>query len=238
VTGAGLGGVQSSMVMSFRFALPAVIAAAAFGAAHASAAPRTITVQGTGIVTTVPNEAQFSFGVSVTAPSAKTALTANARRMNALIAAIKALGIPPAAIQTAEISLTPNTNDNGTKILNFTASDSVSVTTKDVAKSGSIVDAAVGAGANLVSGPTLGPSDQLVLDRRALKAAVVDAHARALAIAEAAHVKLGGIQTVTEVSSSPVTFSPAPKAASIASTPVEPGTVQTEEDVTVTYAIA
>jgi uncharacterized protein len=158
--------------------------------------------------------------------------------MNALIAAIKALGIPPAAIQTAQISLTPNTNDNGTKILNFTASDSVSVTTKDVAKSGSIVDAAVAAGANLVSGPTLAPSDQLVLERRALKAAVADAHARALAIAQAAHVRLGAIGTVAETSSSPVTYSPAPKAASISSTPVEPGTVQTEEDVTVTYAIA
>ncbi len=226
------------MVKTFMLVLPTALAAAALAAGQASAAPRTITVQGTGIVTTVPNEAQFSFGVSVTAPNAKAALTANARRMNALIAAIKALGIPPAAIQTAQISLTPNTNDNGTKILNFTASDSVSVTTKDVAKSGSIVDAAVAAGANLVSGPTLGPSDQLALERRALEAAVADAHARALAIAQAAHVKLGAIGTVTEVSSSPVTFSPSPKAASIASTPVEPGTVQTEEDVTVTYAIA
>ncbi len=223
---------------TFSLVLPAALAAATLGAGKASAAPRTITVQGTGIVTTVPNEAQFSFGVSVTAPNAKAALTANARRMNALIAALKSLGIPPTAIQTAQISLTPNTNDNGTKILDFTASDSVSVTTKDVAKSGSIVDAAVAAGANLVSGPTLGPSDQLVLERRALKAAVGDAHARALAIAQAAHVKLGVIKTVTEVSSSPVTFSPSPKAASIASTPVEPGTVQTEEDVTVTYGIA
>lgn len=226
------------MVKTFGFVLPTLLAAAALGAGHASAAPRTITVQGTGIVTTVPNQAQFSFGVSVTAANAKAALTANARRMNALIGAIKTLGIPASAIQTAQISLTPNTNQNGTKILNFTASDSVTVTTKDVAKSGSIVDAAVGAGANLVSGPTLGPSDQLLLERRALRAAVADAHARALAIAQAAHVRLGAIGTVTEVSSSPVTFSPTPKAASIASTPVEPGTVQTEEDVTVTYAIA
>jgi uncharacterized protein len=226
------------MVKTFRFALPIALAAATLVVGQASAAPRTITVQGTGIVTTVPNEAQFSFGASVTAPTAKSALTANARRMNALIAAIKGLGVPPASIQTAQISLTPNTNQNGTKVINFTASDSVSVTTKDVAKSGSIVDAAVAAGANLVSGPTLGPSDQRVLERRALKAAVADAHLRALAIAQAAHVRLGAVRTVTEVSSSPVTFSPAPKAAAIASTPVEPGTVQTEEDVTVTYSIA
>ncbi len=221
----------------FRILLPFAVAACAVGAGQAAAVNRTITVQGTGIVTTVPNEAQFSFGVSVTASNAKTALAANARRMNTLIAALEALGVPTAAIQTAQVSLSPNTNENGTKVIDFTASNSVTVTTKDVAKSGSIVDAAVNAGANLVSGPSLGPSDQLLLERRALEAAVADAHARALAIAGAAHVGLGAVLTVTEASTTPVTFSPAPKAAAIASTPVEPGTVQTEEDITVTYAI-
>ena len=48
------------MVKSLSFVLPTALAAAALGAGQASAAPRTITVQGTGIVTTVPNEAQFS----------------------------------------------------------------------------------------------------------------------------------------------------------------------------------
>ena len=44
---------------------------------------------------------------------------------------------------------------------------------------------------------------------------------------------------MTEVSSSPVTFSPSPKeGVAASSTPVEAGTVQTEEDVTVTFSIA
>ncbi len=219
--------------------LMVVLAAAAASAGASAAAPRTITVNGTGIVTSVPNEAEFSFGVSVTGSSANTALRANARRMNALIAAIRKQGVPERAIQTAEISLSPNTNSDGAKILNFTASNSVSVTTEAIAKSGSIVDAAVAAGANTISGPTLTPSDQLALERRALGAAIGDARARALAIAAAAHVKVGEVETVTEVSSSPVTFSPAPKeGVAASSTPVEAGTVQTEEDVTVTFAIA
>jgi uncharacterized protein YggE len=208
--------------------------------ATASAAPdRTITVNGTGIVTSVPNQAQFSFGVSVTGQTANAALTENARRMNALIAAIKGQGIPDRAIQTAEISLSPNTNSDGTKILNFSASNSVTVMTTAIAKAGTIVDAAVAAGANTISGPTLTPSDQLLLERHALAAAIGDARARALAIAAAAHVKLGVVRTVTEVSSSPVTFSPSPKVnAAVAATPVEAGTVQTEEDITVTFAIS
>ena len=216
----------------------ALATAAVAAASAASAAPsRTITVQGTGIVTTVPDEAQFSFGVSTTASTARAALTGNAARMNRLIAAVKNAGIAPADIQTAEISLSPNTNENGSKVLSFTASNSVTVKTKQIAKAGAIVDASVAAGANLVSGPSLGPSDQRALQRRALKAAVADAHGRALAIAQAAHVELGAVQTVSETSSTPVQFASSAKAAVPSGTPVEPGSVQVEEDVTVTFAI-
>jgi len=219
------------------FVVALVGAAATAGAA--AAAGRTITVNGVGIITSVPDQAQFSFGVSVTGQTANAALSANARRMNALIAAIRKKGISDRDIQTAEISLSPNTNNNGTKILDFTASNSVTVMTKAIAKAGVIVDAAVAAGANTISGPTLTPSDQLSLERRALGAAIGDARSRALAIAAAARVKLGEVLTVTEVSSSPITFSPAPKASAAASsTPVEAGTVQTEEDVTVTFSIS
>jgi uncharacterized protein YggE len=220
--------------------LIAALLAGAVAAAGASAAPlRTITVNGSGIITTVPNEADFSFGVSVTASTAKAALAANATRMNAVIAAIKKQGIPDREIQTQEVSLTPNTNDSDTRIVNFTAENSVSVTTKQIAKAGALIDASVAAGANTVDGPNLTQSDLLSLQQRALAAAVAVARARAQAIAAAAHVSLGRVLTVTENSSSPVVYNAAPvtKAAGSA-TPVEPGTVQTEEDVTVTFAIS
>jgi uncharacterized protein YggE len=219
--------------------LVALLAGTAATAGASVAVARTITVNGVGIITSVPDQAEFSFGVSVTGQTANAALTANAGRMNALIAAIKKQGIPDRDIQTAEISLSPNTNNNGTKILDFTASNSVTVITKAIARAGAIVDAAVAAGANTISGPTLTPSDQLSLERRALGAAIGDARARALAIAAAAHVRLGVVLTVTEVSSSPVTFGPGPRASAVApSTPVEAGTVKTEEDVTVTFSIS
>ncbi len=227
---------RSSSVMAL---LATGVLAAAAASPAAAATPRTITVNGTGIVDTVPDQAQFTFGVSVTGQTARAALTANAARMNRLIAAVKAKGVPASAIQTAEVSLTPNTNENGTRILDFTAANSVTVTTKVIAQAGSIVDAAVAAGANTVSGPSLSRSNQSALQRAALAKAVADARGRALAIAQAAHVRLGAVRTVTEGTSTPITFNEAPKAAAAApSTPVEPGTVQVEEDVTVTYAIA
>jgi uncharacterized protein len=219
--------------------LLALVAACGAALGASAAGNRSITVNGSGTVTAVPNQAAFTFGVSVTARTAKTALATNARRMNLVIAAIEKGGIAARDIQTAQISLTPNTNENGTKVVDFTAGNSVTVTTRAIDKSGSIIDAAVGAGANTVNGPSLTLSDQLTLERRALAAAVADARARALAVAAAAHVKLGAVRTVIEQSSTPITFVPEAKAAAAApSTPVEPGTVQTQEEVTVSFAIA
>jgi uncharacterized protein YggE len=214
----------------------ATLASAAMGAAAANM--RTITVSGTGIITTVPNQAGFVFGVATTGKTAQQALRANAVRMTAVIDALKQAGLTPAELQTAEISLTPNTNQNGTVIVNYSASNSVTATTNDIGNAGPIVDAAVGAGANLVSGPSLTESDQLLLSRRALAAAIANAHARAATIATAAGVTLGAVQSVTEVSSSvPPPIVPGFAAKAATPTPVEAGTVQTEEDVTVTYRI-
>ncbi len=93
------------------------------------------------------------------------------------------------------------------------------------------------AGANLVGGPSLTASDQQALSRKALRAAIADAAARARVIAAAAHVTLGRVRSVTEASQGPITSSPV-AAKSFATTPVAAGTVQTEVDVTVTFDIA
>ena len=219
----------------------AVAAVVALGASAAGASraivPRTITVNGTGIVTSVPNQADFTFGVSTRGGTAAAALTANAKQMSKVIGLLKGLGITAPNIQTAQISITPNTNQAGTTVVNYTATNSVTARATNIATSGKIIDDVVHAGANLVGGPSLTPSDQQALSRRALKAAIADARVRAGVIAAAAHVKLGRVRSVTEASSGPITTSPF-SASKAASTPVEAGTIQTEADVTVTFDIA
>jgi uncharacterized protein YggE len=205
--------------------------------ARAAAGPRTITVAGTGIVTSVPDQGQFTFGVSATGKSATEALAANAKAMTRVIGALKAQGIASADIQTAEIQLSPNTNQTGSTILNYTAVNSVTARVKSLAKAGPIIDGAVGAGANLVSGPVLTASDQSQLSRRALAAAIKDARARAQTIAAAASVRLGRVRSVTELGSS-VPLPEASIAKTGVSTPVQPGTIRTEVDVSVTFEIS
>jgi uncharacterized protein len=215
----------------------AVLGALAAGAGNASAAnPRTITVSGIGIVTSVPDQADFTFGVSTNGNSATAALSANAKQVSKVIAVLKAQGIADRDIQTAQISISPNRNQAGTMVVNYTATNSVTARTKSIVKAGEIIDAAVRAGANLVGGPSLTPSDHQALSRRALKAAIADARARAQVIAAAAHVKLGRVRSVAEAGSNPIISPVADK--SFATTPVEAGTVQTEADVTVTFDIA
>jgi uncharacterized protein YggE len=218
--------------------LPLVVVLAATLVPVASAtSPRTITVNGTGMVTTTPNTADFTFGVTANGGTATEALSANAAKMNRVISALKGGGIGAADIQTAQIALQPNTDQAGDKILNYTATNQVAARVHAIDRAGPIIDAAVSAGANQISGPSLSASDELVLSRSALKAAIADARARAKTIAAAAGVRLGAVQTVSEQSSS----SPLPLGsfaqAKAASTPVSAGTVAIQADVTVTFAI-
>lgn len=201
--------------------------------------PRAVTVNGTGTVSSVPHEADFTLGVAATARTAVAATSANAAKMTRVIAALKSNGVAAADIQTAQISLSPNENDAGTKVINYTVTNNVTVNIRDLTKAGATIDAAVGAGANQVDGPTLTPTGQQEIYRAALKAAIADARARAQAIADAAGEKLGKLRSASETSTTPITFGAAKSEAlpGAAVTPVEPGTVKTEADVTATYDI-
>jgi uncharacterized protein len=224
--------------------LAAVVVFAGIGApegarSDTSPASKTISVTGSGTVTTVPNRASFSFGVVSNAKTATAALAANANDMRNVIAAIVAAGVAREDIQTQGVSLSERTTDNGDTIIGYTASNSVSATVRDLNKAGRIVDAAVAAGANQVFGPSLTRSDTSSLYRSALRGAVADARAKAAAIAAAGHVHIRGIRSVVEESSSaPVPLPAAARGAVTPSTPIEPGTQMVQATVTVEFLIS
>ncbi len=200
-----------------------------------SATPaRSVTVSGSATVSGVPDQAQFDFGVTTNAATATAASSKNAAQMTKVIAALKAHGVAAADIQTQGISLSQRTNASGSTIVGFTASNSVSANLT-VAGSGVIVDAVVAAGGTNVDGPTFTVSDEKELYDKALGQAVVDAKARAQAIADAANEKLGKLRTLTEQSSAPSPVAFESVTAKAATTPVEPGKVKTEADVTATF---
>jgi uncharacterized protein YggE len=212
------------------------------GAAHAgtdasSAAQHPIVVTGDGSVSTVPDRAQVSFGVSSDAKTASAVLRANAIEMAKVIAAIKAQGVAPADIRTEAVSLSPRYSANGDVLVGYTASNSVSATLRTIEKVGAVIDAAVDAGANQVSGPDLVRSDANALYRQALRAAISNARTKALTIARASGLVLRRIVGVTEGSSGPPTPVTA-KTDTAAPTPIEPGTQLVQATVTVTFSAA
>ena len=195
---------------------------------------KTITVSGHGTVTTVPDRASFYFTVDTRAQTATGALGRNSDAAAAVVAALKNAGVTAADIQTSQVYLSPQTSENGTSIIGYAASTSIVVKTT-IAKAGSIIDAAVGAGADGVSGPSLSRSDEDALYRDALKNAVSDARDKAAALASAAGLTLGGAQTVVEGGGqTPIPFAAGAKAAD-SSVAIEPGTQTIEANVTVTY---
>ena len=125
------------------------------GGSNQDQSKRTITVTGNGSVRAVPDSAQFSFGVTTQAVSAADALRSNASLARKVIAAVKGAGVPDADVQTETVFLTPRLSDEGSLIVGYTATNAISTALRDLSKTGTVVDAAVEAGATDVSGPSL-----------------------------------------------------------------------------------
>jgi hypothetical protein len=212
----------------------AAVAGLAFTAASGSN-NRSVTTNGHGDVTVVPDEATVSAGVRTQGTTAQEALSANADRMTKVIAALKQVGVKK--LQTQQVSLYPNTDKKG-NVTGFVAQDTVSATTA-IASAGKLVDAAVSAGANSVDGPSLDVASQSAIYRTALKRAVTDARAKAAALAAAGGFKVGRVLAVSEQSTStPISFGQAPKSASDTPTPVAAGTQDVTADVQVEFSIS
>jgi uncharacterized protein YggE len=104
----------------------------------------------------------------------------------------------------------------------------------DVEDAPAVIDAAVAAGANQISGPGLTSSNEEALYRQALARAVDEARARAEVLARAAGRSLGGIVAIVEGGAS----RPEPLAADrLESTPVVPGTKETTATVIITFSL-
>ena len=207
------------------------------GVAAAPAGARTITVTGSGAARAVPDRVAFSFGVTSQGKTASQALAASSAEMRKVIAALKGAGVAAADIQTAAVSLAPRYTQDGETILGYTASNTVSATVRGVERAGAIVDAAVEAGANQVFGPSFTRSDESALYRRALRAAVADARAKALTLAAAGRVRLGPVRSVVEGSIGPVPVVERGAKTAAEPTPIEPGTQTIQATVTVEFGL-
>jgi uncharacterized protein len=204
----------------------------------APGAANTVTVTGTGTVTSQPDEAVLGLGARTQASDAADALRENATRMTAVMKALQDLGIKSDDIVTTSVTLYPNYSNDGSAITSYVAENDISVTLHDLSLVGRAIDDAVGAGANVENGVTFQMSNANQGLTDALKQAVADARTQAAALADAAGAQLGAVVSITEGGApSPIPYGEFAPAAGGAVTPVNPGPVQVQVSVTVVWAL-
>ena len=109
---------------------------------------------GEATVSVAPDQAQIDGGVTSEAKTAREASEANNAAMGKVLLALKGAGIDEKDYQTSRLSLQPQfaanykPSDRASGIINFRASNRVTVRVRDVTKVASIIDVLVGAGAN------------------------------------------------------------------------------------------
>jgi uncharacterized protein YggE len=177
---------------------------------------RFITVTGVGTVSVVPDAVRFNATVSSLASTNAAALSSASKSAAAVRAALKTAGIAVKDIRSANISVYPEynwTQEAGTKITGYRASQSFDVLVRTASKAGSIIEAVVTAGGDNVQlggviPVTLNPS---VATEDARAAAVTNAKSKASSYAKLLGTSIGKVLSLEE-QSSPVYSSPFPMA--------------------------
>jgi uncharacterized protein YggE len=209
-----------------------------------------LTVSGNGQARTAPDEATVRLGVVAQAPTAREAQERVNRTANAILEALRKLGVPADHIQTSGLALNPQYTQGrpGTqeeqvpRIAGYQANNDVTIRLEDLAKVGPAIDAGLAAGANSLNGVDFGLRNDEKARAEALADAVREARGKAEALAKALGVRLGEILEVSEggVQVTPVPYPRARFAmaeAMSADTPVAAGQVGVDASVTLRYRI-
>ncbi|MBN2550463.1 MAG: SIMPL domain-containing protein [Anaerolineales bacterium] len=206
---------------------------------------RTITVTGSGKALLTPNIAYINIGVHTEEMTAVSAVKANSQLADKVIAALKSFGIDEKDIQTTNFSIYPqpqyDAEGKPTGEIKYIVDNTVYVTVRDLTKIGELLDAAVEAGANNISGIQFDVADKSKALTAARQAAVENARLVAEELVSAAGVTLGAVQTINvygDTSPMPVMYDMAMvKSVEASSVPVSPGQMTITVQVNIVYEI-
>ena len=196
-----------------------------------------ITVVGRGETKISPDRANIQISVQTRAPTASAAGAANATRQKAVFDALRKLGLKDDQLSTANYNVNPEYKyepNRNPAIIGYVATNTLNVEVRDLSKVGAVIDASLGAGANLVSSLNFYASNIQEARQAAITAAVQVARAEAEVGARAAQGQLGGLLELTigayyAPPPRPMLMMAKAEAAQATETPIQPG----QETVTV-----
>jgi uncharacterized protein YggE len=205
----------------------------------------TILTTGEAIVRRAPDQAWVTAAVESRAKTPGDAQRQNAAVMAAVQQRLIGAGVPKANLRTLGYTVQQDVDYvNGRRVpREYVARNALEVRLDDVDTTGDILEAAVQAGATSIAGLRFDLKDRAAAEREALRLAVVDARARADALAAGAGQTIERVLRILDTRQS---FAPAPRPMAMAravadsadSTPaVEPGVVEIHAQAQLTVAI-
>jgi uncharacterized protein len=208
-------------------------------AAGAATRNRTITVTGVGEVRGTPDVADLFIGVSGRGATAADALGTVSDRAQKVLGVLRDAGVADEDVQTNDLTIQPVYDDQN-HITGYEATNTVSARIRDLGKAGAVVDAATAkAGDNIrLQGISFSIDDDSKLLAAARAKATKRARAQAEQLASGAEVEVGGVQSISEASSSsPIPYAVGDAAAKAAETPIQPGSQVLSVSATVVFSI-
>jgi uncharacterized protein YggE len=240
-----LSGGLPALIVGLLLCCPLVAARAADGAKAEQ--DHVLRVTGQGEVEITPDIGVITLSVETEGKTAADAQEQAAKRMQAVIQALRALNIPEKNIRTTRASIRPvypqppkdGRSTEPLKPIGYRSSNSIRVEAPDPERIGPVIDRSLEAGANQVSEIAFDVADQETPRMKALARAAANAQEKARAIADALGLKLGAVLSAVEGGvSRPVAPQDRGMAmADAAATPVMPGAMTVSGSVTVEYQV-
>lgn len=202
-------------------------------------------VSGEGVVKAPPDRAWVTIGAESRSRDPKEAQAQNAKAMSAVQEKLAALGLAKDQIRTVGYDLQLEfdwTNGKQTP-RGYVARNTIEVRVDEIGRVGEVLDAAVTTGATSIHGLRFDLKKREALEREALRLAVVDAKARADAIASGAGSTVGRVIRIEEGGARTI---PPPQPVMMArmaadearpSTPVAAGEIEIRGQVTLTVSL-
>jgi uncharacterized protein YggE len=205
----------------------------------------TIRVQGDAQIQAKPDRAQIDIGVTTQSQDSQTAASQNAQKLDRVMQQLSSQFGDALEIKTIGYSLNPNyfypKEGGDPKISGYTAVNTIQVQTDDIAQAGKIIDTASKAGANQINSLQFVLKDELNVQKEALRTAATKARSKADALAAALNVKIVRVLNVEEGGAAVIPLQMKSFGAEAAQmdvpTPVEPGTIEVNANVTLTVEI-
>lgn len=205
---------------------------------HSSDSDR-ITVSGSALIEVEPDLAEVRMAVRSEAPVVTDAVADNNVRTEAVLTALRATGVQEDDIRTESFRLFPRHSREGV-VTGHEAYNTLIVLIRDLPAVGTVLQQAITAGADNISGVTFRLADPTPIRAQAEALAIENARQRAEGMATAAGIEVGSVVSVNDLSApiNPVLYRSLDESAGAdAAVPIEPGSLQISATVQVVYSI-